>query len=213
LKKPIEALLKLLDFLKRIGEERLKRIPMGVGSGMKRDREHGLFVHLKDGERHFWCYYDLATAKITERKLDIIRLIQCKETTPPSEPDFDSYDIIGKVKSHVVNRFKQLQVSPLTFKSPQNQIINLLQTPEVRQHYKVENLVSYYSVPLPESTLRPLRKIWNIYRQNKNIEELVTLLQDFSEGSPIVEVAPLKPSPSEQLRKEDLKLVCWLALA
>lgn len=37
----------LLDFLKRIGEERLKRIPMGVGSGMKRDGEHGLFVYLR----------------------------------------------------------------------------------------------------------------------------------------------------------------------
>jgi hypothetical protein len=61
--------------------------------------------------------------------------------------------------------------------------------------------------------LRPLRKIWNIYRESGNIEELVGLLQSFSEGNPIAEVMPPKPSPTEQLRKEDLKLVCWLALA
>ena len=203
----------LLDFLKKIGEERLQRIPLGVGSGMKREGQHGLFVYLKGGDRHFWYYYDLATGRITERKLDIIKLIQCKETTSRAEPDFDIYEVIDKVKAHVINRFKQLQVSPLTFKSPQNHIINLLQTPEVREHYLVDNLVSYYSTPLPESMLRPLRKIWDIYRQTGNIKELITQLQRFSADNPIAEVMPPKPSPTEQLRKDDLKLVCWLALA
>ncbi len=202
----------LLDFLKKVGEERLQRIPLGVGSSMKREGQHGLFVYLKGGDRHFWCYYDLATGRITERKLDIIKLIHCKEATPRAEPDFDIYEIIDKVKAHVINRFKQLQVSPLTFKSPQNHIINLLQTPTVRERYTVDNLVTYYSTPLPENRLRPLRKIWNIYHQNENIEELVARLQSFSEGNPIAEVMPPKPGPTEQLQKEDLKLVCWLAL-
>ncbi|GAH52826.1 unnamed protein product, partial [marine sediment metagenome] len=202
----------LLDFLKKIGEERLQRIPLGVGSGMKREGQHGLFVYLKGGDRHFWCYYDLATSRITERKLDIIKLIQCKETTPRAEPDFNTYDIIDKVKAHVVNRFKQLQVSPLTFKSPQNHIVNLLQTPAVKERYEVSDLVDYYSTPLPDGMLRPLRKIWNIYLQNNNIDELVNFLQSFSEENPIAEVTPPKPSLIEQLQKEDLKLVCWLAL-
>jgi hypothetical protein len=202
----------LLDFLKKIGEEKLQRIPLGVGSGMKREGQRGLFVYLKGGDRHFWHYYDLATGRITERRLDIIKLIQCNETTPRAEPDFDIYEVIDKVKAHVINRFKQLQVSPLTFKSPQNQIINLLQTPEVREHYPVDNLVDYYSRPLPEGMLRSLRKMWNIYLQNNNFDELVAFLQSFSEENPIAEVTPPKPSPVEQLRKEDLKLVCWLAL-
>jgi len=202
----------LLDFLKKIGEEKLQRIPLGVGSSMKRKGQYGLFVYLKGGDRHFWSYYDLATGKITERKLDIIRLIQCKETTPRTEPDFDVYDIIDKVKAHVINRFRQLQVSPLTFKSPQSQIINLLQTVEVREHYMVDGLVSYYSTPLPESMLRSLRKIWKIYLQNNNMDELVSFLQSFSEENPVAEVASPKPDATEQLQKEDLKLVCWLAL-
>lgn len=49
-------------------------------------------------------------------------------------------------------------------------------------------------------------------KENNNIDELVTLLQSFSEENPIAEVMPPKPSPTEQLQKEDLKLVCWLAL-
>lgn len=202
----------LLDFLKKIGEEKLQRIPLGVGSGMRRGGEHGLFVYLKGGDRHFWSYYDLTTGRITERKLDIIKLIQCRESTPRVEPNFDVYEVIDKVKAHVINRFKQLQVSPLTFKTPQNHIVNLLQTPAVKEQYEVNSLVDYYSTPLPDGMLRRLRKVWNIYRENTNIEELVTLLQSFSEENPVAEVMPPKPSPTEQLQKEDLKLVCWLAL-
>lgn len=202
----------LLDFLKKIGEETLQRIPLGVGSGMKREGQHGLFVYLKGGDRHFWCYYDLAAGRITERRLDIIKLIQCRESTPRAEPDFDIYEVIDKVKTHVVNRFKQLQLGPLTFKSPQNHIVNLLQTPAVKEQYEVNQLVDYYSTPLPDGMLRQLRKVWNIYLQNQNIDQLVKHLQSFRAENPIAEVMPPKPSPTEQLRKEDLKLVCWLAL-
>lgn len=197
----------LLDFLKRIGEERLKRIPYGVGSGMKRDGQQGLFVYLKGGDRHFWTYYDIATGKITERRLDIIRLIQCSEAMPRSEPDFDVYEIIDKVKDHIVNRFKQLQVSPLSFKAPQNHIINLLKT--IRDQYEVESLLSYYSTPLPNTLLRPLRKIWDTYRQSGNITELLHRLGAFAEANPI---APPAVASVEGVQKEDLRLVCWLAL-
>jgi hypothetical protein len=202
----------LLDFLKKIGGERLERIPLGVGSGMKKDGEHGLFVYLRGGDRHFWSYYDLNTGRITERKLDIIKLIRCKESTKRAEPDFDVYDVIDKVKTHVINRFKQLKVSPLTFKSPQNHIVNLLQTPAIKERYKTESLLEYYSNPLPDSMLRPLRRIWTAYLQNQNIDELVRLLESFMKENPIAEIAPQRPSPAEELLREDLKLVCWLAL-
>lgn len=202
----------LLDFLKQIGEERVKRIPLGVGSGMKREGQHGLFVYLKGGDRHFWSYYDLAAGRITERKLDIIKLIRCKETTPRTEPDFDVYDVIDKVKDHIVNRFKQLQVSPFTFKAPQNHILNLLQTGTIREEYEMSDLVTYYSAPLPDALLRSLRKIWDAYRRSGNVEELLQLLRTFSQANPVTPITPPTPTPVEQLQKEDLKLVCWLAL-
>lgn len=202
----------LLDFLKQIGEERLKRIPLGVGSGMKREGQHGLFVYLKGGDRHFWSYYDLATGRITERKLDIIKLIQCKETTQRAEPHFDVYDVIDKVKGHIVNRFRQLQVSPLTFRTPQNYILNLIQTGTVRDQYDVGDLVTYYSTPLPDNMLRPLRKIWDAYRQDSNIEKLLQLLRTFSQDNPVTPITPPTSGSAEQIQKEDLRLVCWLAL-
>jgi len=199
----------LLDFLKRVEEERLKRIPVGVGSGMKCEGQHGLFVYLKGGDRHFWAYYDLSTGKISERKLDIIRLIRCQEGTVRVEPDFDVYDIIDKVKDSIVNRLRQLQASPLTFKAPQNQIVNLLQT--IRDQQEVDSLLAYYSTPLPNTLLRPLRKIWEQYRAENDITRLVNNLTNFTEANPIV---PAQPGASEVqvVQKDDLRLICWLAL-
>jgi len=200
----------LLDFLKRIGEERLKRIPLGVGSGMKREGQRGLFVYLRGGDRQFWSYYDIATGKITERKLDIVRLIQCSEATTRAEPEFDVYEIIDKVKDHIVNRLKQLQASPLTFKAPQNQIVNLLQT--VRSQHQIEDLLGYYTRPLPGTLLRPLRKIWDQYRRDPDVEDLLERLAAFAEANPVAAVAIPTVSPPEEVQKEDLRLVCWMAL-
>jgi len=201
----------LLDFLKRIGEERLKRIPLGVGSGMKREGQRGLFVYLKGGDRHFWTYYDIATGRVTERKLDIMRLIKCDAATARVEPEFDVYDIVDRVKDHIINRFRQLQVSPLTFKAPQNHILNILQT--VRSQHKVDDLLAYYSTPLPSTLLRPLRKIWDEYRRGGQVTDFLERLSAFANANPIAPITPPSVVPSEGVQKEDLKLICWLALA
>jgi hypothetical protein len=201
----------LLDFLKSVGEEKLKRIPTGVGSGMKREGQHGLFVYLKGGDRHFWAYYDMVTGKITERKLDIIRLIRCQEGTARQEPDFDVYEIIDKVKDSIVNRLRQLQASPLTFKAPQNQIVNLLQT--IRSQSEVDSLLAYYSTPLPNTLLRPLRKIWDQYRKDNDIARLMDSLNTFTEANPIAPVVQSGVAEVQTVQKDDLKLICWLALA
>jgi len=200
----------LLDFLKRVGEEKLRRIPTGVGSGMKREGQHGLFVYLKGGDRHFWTYYDLSTGKITERKLDIIRLIRCQEGTARQEPDFDVYDIIDKVKDSIVNRLRQLQASPLTFKAPQNQIVNLLQT--IRGQREVDGLLSYYSAPLPNTLLKPLRKIWDQYRKENDVAHLLESLTVFAEANPVAPLVQPGVAEIETVQKDDLKLICWLAL-
>lgn len=200
----------LLDFLRQAGEERLKRIPLGVGSGMKRPGQHGLFVYLKGGDRHFWTYYDLATGKMTERKLEVMRLIQSAQSTVRSEPDFDPYEIIDRVKKHIVNRFRQLQASPLVFKAPQSQILNLLKSVQGTFN-EASELLNYFSTPLPGTLLRPLRKIWDAYRRGGEVQELLRELKAFTEANPIATPATV-PAGELELREEDLQLVCWLAL-
>ncbi|MGC8788118.1 MAG: helicase-related protein, partial [Anaerolineae bacterium] len=119
----------VLDFLKRVGEEKLKQLPPGVGSGKRApDGHRGLFVHLKGGNQHWWLFYDLATKHFLERKLEVIKLVRCNEHEALVPPDFDIYPIIELAKRHVVSRLRQAHVKLPRLRPPQNHILNWLKT-------------------------------------------------------------------------------------
>lgn len=198
----------LLDFLKRVGEEKVKRIPLGVGSGMKRQGQRGLFVYLKGYGRHFWCYHDLNTGSIEERELEIVKLIRCSEDTPREEINFDVYEIIEKIKDHIVTRFEKISVMPPRLVAPQNHVMNFLQSYPKRR--EIKGLIDYFSEPLPSPLLKSLNRIWQSYKSNHNIEELIKSLNNFVEGNPRAETPTIELD--KPLTKEDLMLVCYEAL-
>jgi hypothetical protein len=202
----------LLDFLKRIGRERTERIPLGVGSGLHKESARGLFVYLRGKERHFWCYYDLTKDRdpITERKLEILRMIRCGEKTERVEPDFDVYPIIDRCKRYITNRLKRHIVKPPTLKAPQNQIVNWLQAYVGQTSPKdVNDLSRWLSVPLPGVLLTHLRKLWQQHR-NGLLTVLLSELQEFMQGNPVVASDTL--TDTESVGEEELQLVCWLVL-
>jgi hypothetical protein len=213
----------LLDFLKQIGRERTERIPLGVGSGLHKEGARGLFVYLRGKERQFWCYYDLTKERdaITERKLEILRMIRCDEKTERVEPDFDVYPIIDRCKRYITNRLKRHVVKPPTLKAPQNQIVNWLQAYLGQTSSKdVSDLLAYFSQPLPGVLLTRLRKLWRQHRNglptvfasltNDFVLWLLSELQKFMQGNPVV--ASDTPADTESVDEEELQLVCWLAL-
>jgi hypothetical protein len=202
----------LLDFLKRIGRERVERIPLGVGSGLHKEGAHGLFVYLRGKERHFWCYYDLTKehAPVTERKLEILRMIRCDEKTERVEPDFDVYPIIDRCKRYITHRLKRHVVKPPTLKAPQNQIVNWLQAYSVQTSSKdVSDLMAYFSQPLPGVLLTHLRKLWRKH-SNGLPTVLLSELQDFMQENPVVVSDTL--TDTESVSEDELQLVCWLAV-
>lgn len=196
----------LLDFLRRVGEERLKALPPGVGTGKKAlDGQRGLFVHLKGGSQHFWLFYDLTTGSFLERKLGVIRLVRCLENEPAVEPDFDIYPIIEQAKRHVAGRLRQARVKVSKLKAPQNHILNWLKTR--RKDKVIEELLAYFAEPLPDPYLRRLRKVWQDHRANSLA--LHSALQAFIRDNPIS--PPERPEVPE-LSEDDLSLVCYMGL-
>lgn len=196
----------LLDFLKRVGEERLKALPPGVGTGKKAlAGQRGLFVHLKGGSQHFWLFYDLAQRRFLERKLEVIRLVRCSENEPAVELDFDVYPIIEQARRHVVGRLRQARVKVPRLKSPQNHILNWLKTQ--RRNEVVEELLTYFAEPLPDPYLRRLRRVWQANRDNSSA--LPGALQAFVSDNPVSH--PERPEVPE-LSEDDLSLVCYMAL-
>ena len=196
----------LLDFLKRVGEEKLKALPPGVGTGKKApDGQRGLFVHLKGGSQHFWLFYDLARGRFLQRKLEVIRLVRCTENEPAIEPDFDVYPIIEQAKRHVVTRLRQARVKVPRLKAPQNHILNWLKTQP--RNEIVEELLIYFAEPLPDTYLHRVRRIWQDHRDSNSA--LLGALRGFANDNPVTR--PERPQVLE-LSEDDLSLVCSMAL-
>ena len=192
----------LLEYLRDMGEEKIRRIPHGVGSGFRKEGQHGLFSSFKDKERHYWCYYDLNTGKISENKLEVIRLIRCKKEESRVELDFDPYEVINKIKEHILARLKTATLKPPKLKSPQNQIVNWLQV----LGNKVSDLLEYFSAPLPDIYLRDLKKLWS--NRALSEEALLISLRDFKNNHPITPIE----RPTGTSEAPDLKLVTYIGL-
>jgi len=202
----------LLDYLKSIGRERVENIPLGVGSGLRKEDAHGLFVYLKGRERHFWCYYDMTKDRdpITERKLEIIKTIRCDEQTERVEPDFDVYPIIDRCKRHIIQRLKRQIVKPPTLRSPQNQVVNWLQARRAETDMvEVADLIAYFSQPLPAVLLTQLRKLWRGHRDDEP-DVLQDQLRHFTRENIVPDSGATVEV--EAINEDRLQLVCWLAV-
>ena len=134
--------------------------------------------------------------------MEVIRLIRCKKEEPRVELDFDPYEIISKIKEHILARLRTATLKPPKLKSPQNQIVNWLQV----LGNKVSDLLEYFSPPLPDIYLRDLRKLWS--NRALSEEALIISLRDFRDNHPITPVE----KPTIATEEPELKLVSYIGL-
>jgi hypothetical protein len=200
----------LLDFLKKAGEERLKQIPIGIGSGMQRFGKKGLFTAVKDqvSNRHFWLFYDLSEKKIINRKLEALKLIRCRPDEKRVEPDFDIYEIIDALKQYIVNQTKQMTRKVEALPSPQNQVMNWLQAQSSTEERN--KLIGYFSKSVTGIAIKELRNLWREVRTRKiSMEDSFSLLNNLADKFPHPEIG----APTlEELKQEDLQIISWIAL-
>jgi superfamily II DNA or RNA helicase len=197
----------ILKYIQSEGTKKLQKIPNGVGSGIKREGKKGVFVAFKN-DKHYWCFYDLETGKIIENRLECIRLIKCDKNEPyvPPPDDLDVYQIIRKVKNHIISRLKTQEVKPQKLKAPQSYIVNWLQSiGEPAKH-----LLQYFSNPLPDIYLKELKKLWNLSR-NLKPEEIIKQLDDFKNVHPI-EIVTQNPQKESTEKEIKLKLVGFITI-
>jgi len=199
----------ILRYIQSEGTKKIQKIPNGVGSGIKREGRKGVFVAFKDNERYYWCFYDVENDKIIENRLECIKLIRCNKDEPYVAPpeDLNVYQIIRKVKNHIISRLKTAEVKPLKLKTPQNSIVNWLQSVgNIAKH-----LMSYYSKPLPEMYLRELKKLW-LNSKDLSAEDLIKILEKFKEEHPIGEPIEQSPPKESEDREIKLKLVGYITI-
>ena len=122
----------LLGFLKKLGEERLKRIPLGVGTARRRgDGPAGFFAAFRNPRtgRHHWLFQD-EQGRIVDQHLKAIGHIRCDPDEPTVDlPNgFDPRPHIESLRGHLWRQIRTAALSPPPLPKPQVDIVNWLRT-------------------------------------------------------------------------------------
>ncbi len=204
----------LLRFLKKLGEEQLKRIPRGVGTARKRkDGSPGFFAAFYNPvtKHHHWLFYEDATKRIIDINLKAIAHIRCEpsEQAVPLPENFDPRPHIAKLRKHLWNQIRRAEIAPATLPSPQRQIVNWLRAlpPSATRN----RLLQYFEArALAGPDLKELQRFWR-ERSKVSQAQLMDRLLEFADQHP----HPASTTPEETARlapakEEDLECVAWM---
>jgi len=204
----------LLDYLRKIGEEYLQKIPTGItlATGMKAKREKGIFAafYYKNLDAHYWLFMN-EQGKIIDRKLQAIQHIRCDEREPTIEPDTEKiYPLLLKMRKELVNSLRKAAHKPPELPSPQREIVRWLQA---QPPSAIRNeLLSYFSHPLPDLHLKELRKLWRERTRFPDPQKLMKAIKEFSENHPVSPVRQEREIIHRDINEDDIEIIGWVAL-
>lgn len=200
----------LLQFLKDLGEERLKRIPLSVGTAKDGHGQHkGFFAAFRNVgmKQHHWLFFDEISGKVVESRLEAIRTIRCgpDEVGRALPEGFDPRPYVEKLRQHLLTRLRQAVHSMPELPSPQNQIVNWMQT--LPPSGERNELLAYFAQPLSGPILRELRRLWK-ERTRLDEHEWKQSLLGFARSHPHPERGVT--SPREEVTEQDLECIAWV---
>ena len=203
----------LLEFLRKSGEGKIKRIPLGVGTGKRRrDGPAGFFAAFRNpqtGQSH-WLFYDEEKNRIVDWRLLAIKHIRCG----PSEPvetlpeDFDPRPMIKKLRRYLWDKIRRSESALRRLPGIQRQVVNYLRSlpPSAERN----RLLQYFERrPLTGLDLKDLRRLW---RERAAIpqDRWQDKLLEFAQSHPHIAF----PAPKEQKltphSEEELECIAWV---
>jgi len=201
----------LLHFLKRLGEERLKRIPLGVGTARK-GASPGFFAafHNSKTGRHHWLFQEEG-GKVVEGQLKAIRYIRSGPEEPPVDlPEgFDPRPQIRSLRRHLWERIRGADLKLPSLPEPQKRIVDWLraQLPSAERN----RLLAYFEeFPIDGPALSELRRLWRS-RSSRTPSKWMEMLLEFAEKHPHPKGAKGEEgAQTAPEREEDLECVAWV---
>ena len=205
----------LLRFLKELGEENLKRIPLGMGTARKCETgPAGFFAAFRNPQtnQHHWLFLT-ENGQIVHRRLEAIQFIRCSpaETMETLPEGYDPRPLIQKLRKHLWNQIRRTQMAIGTLPAPQRQIVNWLHAlpPSADRN----RLLEYFEArPLAGPDLKELRRLW---REKSSLppEEWIERLSAFVVNHPHPpETSDGKGSALVPEREEDIECIAWMKI-
>ena len=204
----------LLQFLKRVGEERLNQIPYGFGTAKAgQNGVKGFFASFRNIKtlQHYW-FFEVEGEQEKERrvirtKLEAIKPIRSKEDEPPAPlpEEFDPRPHLERLRRELVKRLQQIAHHLPQLPSPQNTLVNYLNSlpPSAERNF----LLAYFERPLTGLALRELRALWR-ERGRFNQQQLMQKLRELAEKYPHPQIT--QPVEPKEVSEEDFECVAWM---
>jgi len=215
----------LKDYLKNKGIESLEKIPLGIFSGLQKNNFSGIFFYYKyDDDFHFWYYYDNNANIIIKNKSEILDLIKCNLNEKRIIPDFfeNVFDINKIILEDIERVYREMELS-VTQESKMREISKSRSSSFVKKmieeiDFEISSMLTYYpnreslikgwsdiraaliNLPKTKKRLQVLRKIWNDYKKNKNWDELINLLTEFSAEKALYQKKFISPFDKTKLQ-------------
>jgi superfamily II DNA or RNA helicase len=237
-----EFLLQNLKSLLNTGlRETMEALPDGIHSGLAHQGAKGVFFYFTaqekrkqdlslvgapKGRRHFWRYIDLMEnpqgGRIEENRYILTNLIQCHPDTVRVVPSDRSVDIFA-LQEKVIASILQASVEQIAIAEAPKILDPIQQTVSTTIRGYIHNaLVSRKEVltaiqrlgaPLPGVYLKTLRKAYETFLFNKDINELLVAVNAIGGDAPASETESVEQSASRErkalLKRDDLKLICF----
>ena len=206
----------LLRFLKELGEEDLNYIPLGMGTARRRAQgPAGFFAAFRNPQtnQHHWLFLR-EDGKIIDRRLEAIRFVRCgpEESTEALPGGYDPRLLLQKLRKHLWNQIRRVEMAIGALPAPQRQIVNWLHAlpPSANRN----RLLEYFEArPLAGPDLKELRRLWR-ERSSVSQEEWIKRLVAFSETHPHPPPAIASDgSPLAPESEEDLECIAWIKVS
>lgn len=233
-----EMRLPLLEYIQRKTAEEVEDIPLGIHSTryvripQSEFAEGGIFLAFKADDNHYWYFYpriknaistDL-TRTITDKR-KIFNWIKCQESDfpppdelPPAQLDPTIFPLLENALNNLMQMFEKQQTSSKVKPTLTKLLNNVLQAfvqPEFFQNPAspeiTERIVSVISTINLNAFDRDIRRMWDRFKESKNLAELATDLDEFfAENELYVDMEEDHNIKTfKMVKREDIKLICY----
>ena len=201
----------------------LDSLPDGIYSGLAKAGAKGLFFYFQapakeGGKLHFWKYFDLRDQAIIDNRYIIANLIACQKDTPRVvDPEIfrTIFDLQERVIADILESEEEkraLEVAPRSVDPIQQTVATALQSylnhPDVNRREAIE-IIRFLNQPMLAVQVRRLRQIHREFQGKNDVKFLLSELEEMRQtiGGEMILREPT--GKSKQLRREDLRLICF----